>query len=154
MTQRQIAVLVLALVFAVLVSCAGVTALVVFMLGKARTVAQDVIAANNRVEKVDLAQLLAAWDKNPMAVIEQYKAVDIELTGFVVEISSNLHRQVYVSVSPSSQPESKRHAIQVFLLDDSLKSQMKGFPLGSKITVHVLIGSDPIGPRARCLKII
>jgi hypothetical protein len=102
-----------------------------------------------RVDKADLSQLLADWEKNPIAVIEQHKGADVEVTGFVNEISSNMHHQTYLILSPKEKHAWPDPCMQVYLLDADLVSQMKDHPKGSKITIRASL-DQPGDKTLRC----
>jgi tRNA_anti-like len=68
----------------------------------------------------DLATVLADYERNPVAVNEKYKGQSVELTGYVVEVTSNLKHQTYASVA--AEPAKHRFdtkTVTVWLTNDT-----------------------------------
>jgi hypothetical protein len=109
----------------------------------------------NPVHKEDLAALLAENAKNPVAVVEKHKDADVELTGYVNEVTNNIHNQTFIIISPKAKREALEPSLQVYVLDGSLVSRLSKYPVGSEITIRVALDQGPsTSPRARCVAIV
>jgi hypothetical protein len=93
------------------------------------------------VVTVDLAELLKENDNNPVATQEKYRGRTVEVTGYVVRVSSNIHHQTYVTVSAS--PQFRDPELMVYLLPSGLVRKMKDFPNGSKVKFQISLDQSP-----------
>jgi hypothetical protein len=96
------------------------------------------------VVTADLATVLKDWESNPVAVTERYAGQKVAVTGYVVEVGSNLKHQPYALVSAEPSDSAFRvKVMQVWLTDNRVLAKMKDFPKKSKARFVIAFDQPP-----------
>ena len=92
------------------------------------------------VKQVDLATLIDDNHKNPVATLDKYKDNQLEVSGFVQEVGTGFETFVHISPVERGGIFSPKIIVHV---DSGLVSELKKYPIGSKITAHVVLDQRP-----------
>lgn len=92
-----------------------------------------------RIEQVELKQLLTDWQANSIAVTGRYAGCLLELEGFVTKIGENDSGTTYILLGAQPGVQRIGEAAQVFFSDPMLRSGLSGYPVGSRIRLHVTL---------------
>lgn len=124
-----------------LVACAASVALYIWLAPAVRMAGIDQPLP---VVEADLAGLLEAWEKNPIATRDKYAGKAVRVSGHLSEVSINVHHQTYIHVATKTKAGWGDRRLMIYVREEDLLRQVGKSNKEDRITVDVVFsqGTD------------
>jgi hypothetical protein len=87
---------------------------------------------------VDMRELLAAWEKNPVATREKYAGDEVRVEGYLVEVSSTIRSEQYVIIGLGPEHHLGKSSVQAFIPDRHVLAAVGKVNKGDKVAADLL----------------
>lgn len=106
--------------------------------------------------RIELADLLADWKKNPVGTERRYNGLPVRVTGcHLFHYGKNRHGDHYVILTASPKPGVGESDLQAFVQSADAYKSVGRFDLGSRVTAEVIFDQGADGkPRSNLVRLL
>jgi hypothetical protein len=102
----------------------------------------DVSVNKREVVTLSADEFLDEWEQGPEATTRKYATKDVDLTGEVTHVAEAQSGDYHLTLE-GSKPHPSAPGIEVYFPEKPLATKARAYPIGSTMTVRVVMSQDP-----------